>query len=183
MPKAGALNSNDAFVLKTPSAAYLWVGAGASEAEKTGAQELLTVLQARPVQVEEGREPGESRGYLPPPHACGSISLLWCIDRMRVMASERQGNLLSPEERRTWSGWSKRASGDDHSQEVLWGRPGKEGHSFSPQPSFLLVLRTHPPPLCRTDNSLRMGALCLPAPAEWLVVTVESEYLKCGWWQ
>lgn len=58
MPKAGALNSNDAFVLKTPSAAYLWVGTGASEAEKTGAQELLRVLQAQPVQVAEGSEPG-----------------------------------------------------------------------------------------------------------------------------
>lgn len=61
MPKAGALNSNDAFVLKTPSAAYLWVGTGASEAEKTGAQELLRVLRAQPVQVAEGREPGGSR--------------------------------------------------------------------------------------------------------------------------
>eukprot|EP00071_Canis_lupus_P047185 XP_022280742.1 gelsolin [Canis lupus familiaris] len=57
MPKAGALNSNDAFVLKTPSAAYLWVGAGASEAEKSGAQELLRVLRAQPVQVAEGSEP------------------------------------------------------------------------------------------------------------------------------
>ncbi|KAB1279776.1 Gelsolin [Camelus dromedarius] len=57
MPKAGALNSNDAFVLKTPSAAYLWVGTGASEAEKTGAQEVLRVLRAQPVQVAEGSEP------------------------------------------------------------------------------------------------------------------------------
>lgn len=57
IPKAGALNSNDAFVLKTPSAAYLWVGAGASDAEKTGAQELLRVLRAQPVQVAEGSEP------------------------------------------------------------------------------------------------------------------------------
>lgn len=62
MPKAGALNSNDAFVLKTPSAAYLWVGAGASEAEKMGAQELLRVLRAQPVQVAEGSEPGRSEG-------------------------------------------------------------------------------------------------------------------------
>lgn len=57
MPKAGALNSNDAFVLKTPSAAYLWVGTGASDAEKTGALELLKVLRAQHVQVEEGSEP------------------------------------------------------------------------------------------------------------------------------
>ncbi|XP_038600662.1 gelsolin isoform X2 [Tachyglossus aculeatus] len=57
-PAAGELNSNDAFVLKTPSAAYLWVGQGASEAEKSGAQELLKVLGAKSVTVEEGREPG-----------------------------------------------------------------------------------------------------------------------------
>ncbi|XP_016011409.2 gelsolin isoform X2 [Rousettus aegyptiacus] len=56
-PKASALNSNDAFVLKTPSTAYLWVGAGASEAEKTGAQELLKVLKTKFVQVAEGSEP------------------------------------------------------------------------------------------------------------------------------
>ena len=62
IPKAGVLNSNDAFVLKTPSAAYLWVGTGASEAEKTGAQELLQVLRAQPVQVAEGSEPGRNKG-------------------------------------------------------------------------------------------------------------------------
>uniref|UniRef100_A0A8C3V6F5 Gelsolin n=1 Tax=Catharus ustulatus TaxID=91951 RepID=A0A8C3V6F5_CATUS len=54
---ASQLNSNDAFVLKTPSAAYLWVGQGASNAEKSGAQELLKILGARPVQVAEGKEP------------------------------------------------------------------------------------------------------------------------------
>uniref|UniRef100_A0A8B9THM3 Gelsolin n=1 Tax=Anas platyrhynchos TaxID=8839 RepID=A0A8B9THM3_ANAPL len=56
-PTSIQLNSNDAFVLKTPSAAYLWVGQGASNAEKSGAQELLNVLGARSVQVSEGREP------------------------------------------------------------------------------------------------------------------------------
>jgi len=56
---ASQLNSNDAFVLKTPSAAYLWVGQGASDAEKSGAQELLKTLGVRPVQVSEGGEPGE----------------------------------------------------------------------------------------------------------------------------
>lgn len=58
-PTASQLNSNDAFVLKTPSAAYLWVGQGASNAEKSGAQELLKILGAHPVQVAEGKEPGE----------------------------------------------------------------------------------------------------------------------------
>lgn len=114
MPKSGALNSNDAFVLKTPSAAYLWVGAGASEAEKTGAQELLKVLRSQHVQVEEGSEPGASRDS-PIPTARSSISTsfsaaftLECVDGM--------DNLLSPEERGPWCGWFEGASGaTDHS--------------------------------------------------------------------
>ncbi|XP_060613352.2 gelsolin isoform X1 [Anolis sagrei] len=54
---AKELNSNDAFVLKTPSASFLWVGSGASASETAGAQELLKVLGARGTQVVEGREP------------------------------------------------------------------------------------------------------------------------------
>ncbi|XP_077161625.1 gelsolin isoform X3 [Paroedura picta] len=57
-PAAQELNSNDAFVLKTPSATYLWVGQGASDAEKSGAKELLKVLGVSATQVAEGREPG-----------------------------------------------------------------------------------------------------------------------------
>lgn len=76
MPKAGALNSNDAFVLKTPSAAYLWVGTGASEAEKTGAQELLRVLQAQPVPVAEGSEPGRKDRGAEEPAALGGLQVL-----------------------------------------------------------------------------------------------------------
>ncbi|XP_054853422.1 gelsolin isoform X1 [Eublepharis macularius] len=56
-PAAKELNSNDVFVLKTPSAAYLWVGQGASDAEKSGAQELLKVLGVSGTQVTEGQEP------------------------------------------------------------------------------------------------------------------------------
>ncbi|EMP34604.1 Gelsolin [Chelonia mydas] len=54
---ASELNSNDVFVLKTPSAAYLWVGQAASDTEISGAQELLKILGARPVQIAEGSEP------------------------------------------------------------------------------------------------------------------------------
>ncbi|XP_068105149.1 gelsolin isoform X2 [Hyperolius riggenbachi] len=57
--EAANLNSNDAFVLKTPSAAYLWVGQGASDPEKRGAQELLNVLGVSGSQVSEGREPDD----------------------------------------------------------------------------------------------------------------------------
>lgn len=56
---ASNLNSNDAFVLKTPSAAFLWVGQGASDPEKRGAQELLNVLGVSGSQIAEGSEPDD----------------------------------------------------------------------------------------------------------------------------
>lgn len=62
---AKELNSNDAFVLKTPSAAYLWVGQGASNPEKAAAQELLKILGVSATQVAEGREPGWLRSSRP----------------------------------------------------------------------------------------------------------------------
>ncbi|XP_040179968.1 gelsolin isoform X1 [Rana temporaria] len=57
--EASNLNSNDAFVLKTPSAAFLWVGQGASDPEKRGAQELLNVLGVSGSQITEGSEPDD----------------------------------------------------------------------------------------------------------------------------
>ncbi|XP_072287408.1 gelsolin isoform X3 [Pyxicephalus adspersus] len=57
--KASNLNSNDVFVLKTPSAAFLWVGQGASEPEKQGAKELLNVLGVSGTQIAEGSEPDD----------------------------------------------------------------------------------------------------------------------------
>uniref|UniRef100_A0A8C5R9X7 Gelsolin n=1 Tax=Leptobrachium leishanense TaxID=445787 RepID=A0A8C5R9X7_9ANUR len=56
---ASNLNSNDAYVLKTPSAAFLWVGQGASDAEKRGAQELLSILGVSASQIAEGGEPDD----------------------------------------------------------------------------------------------------------------------------
>ncbi|XP_034272516.1 gelsolin isoform X1 [Pantherophis guttatus] len=56
-PAAKELNSNDVFVLKTPTTAYVWVGQGASNTEKSGAQELLKVLRVQATQIAEGREP------------------------------------------------------------------------------------------------------------------------------
>ncbi|KAM9325756.1 gelsolin isoform 1-T1 [Gastrophryne carolinensis] len=56
---AANLNSNDAFVLKTPSSAFLWVGQGASDPEKRGAQELLDVLGVSGSEVAEGSEPDD----------------------------------------------------------------------------------------------------------------------------
>ncbi|KAM4695645.1 gelsolin isoform 2-T2 [Rhinophrynus dorsalis] len=56
---ASNLNSNDAFVLKTPSAAYLWVGQGSSDAEKRGAEELLNILGVSGSPIAEGSEPDD----------------------------------------------------------------------------------------------------------------------------
>lgn len=100
IPKAGALNSNDAFVLKTPSAAYLWVGAGASKAEKTGAQELLRVLQAQPVQVAEGSEPGRRWGQTGP-LLSGGLRLLGSLPSFCVRGS-RSSCLLVPVPKRVF---------------------------------------------------------------------------------
>uniref|UniRef100_A0A672JT76 Gelsolin n=1 Tax=Salarias fasciatus TaxID=181472 RepID=A0A672JT76_SALFA len=44
---ASNLNSNDAFVLVTPGGAFTWVGVGASDPEKQGAQQL-SLLRAHP---------------------------------------------------------------------------------------------------------------------------------------
>ncbi|XP_059849789.1 gelsolin a isoform X1 [Hypanus sabinus] len=56
---AANLNTNDVFVLKTPGSSYVWVGQGASDAEKQGAQQLLDILGVSASEVAEGSEPGE----------------------------------------------------------------------------------------------------------------------------
>lgn len=55
------LNSNDAFVLVTPGASFLWVGRGASDTEKQGARQLCTTLGVSADEVSEGAEAGEER--------------------------------------------------------------------------------------------------------------------------
>ncbi|XP_066568739.1 gelsolin isoform X1 [Amia ocellicauda] len=58
------LNSNDAFVLVTPSASFLWVGQGASDAEKKGAQQLTAILGVSTSELAEGRETDDFWGAL-----------------------------------------------------------------------------------------------------------------------
>ncbi|XP_051893060.1 gelsolin-like [Pristis pectinata] len=53
------LNSNDVFVLKTPGSSFVWVGQGASDTEKQGAQQLLDILGVGASEVAEGSEPDE----------------------------------------------------------------------------------------------------------------------------
>uniref|UniRef100_A0A7N8XQI8 Gelsolin n=1 Tax=Mastacembelus armatus TaxID=205130 RepID=A0A7N8XQI8_9TELE len=43
-PVASNLNSNDAFILVTPGSSFMWVGVGASDTEKQGAQQLCGIL-------------------------------------------------------------------------------------------------------------------------------------------
>ncbi|XP_068226728.1 gelsolin, cytoplasmic isoform X2 [Palaemon carinicauda] len=56
--EASSLNSDDAFVLETPSATYLWVGKGASEDEKSMGEKVASLVSPeRDVQViAEGEE-------------------------------------------------------------------------------------------------------------------------------
>ncbi|XP_067825870.1 gelsolin-like isoform X2 [Heptranchias perlo] len=61
---ASNLNSNDVFVLKTPGSSFVWVGQGASDAEKQGAQQLLEILGTSASEIAEGSEPGEFWGIL-----------------------------------------------------------------------------------------------------------------------
>ncbi|MGH0153909.1 UNVERIFIED_CONTAM: hypothetical protein FKN15_061888 [Acipenser sinensis] len=53
---ASSLNSNDAFVLVTPSASFVWVGQGACDMEKGGAEKLLQILGASASELLEGGE-------------------------------------------------------------------------------------------------------------------------------
>jgi len=56
-----SLNSDDVFVLETPSATYLWLGRGASDDEKEMAQNAINLVapDREPVTINEGEEPAE----------------------------------------------------------------------------------------------------------------------------
>lgn len=56
---AANLNSNDAFILVTPGGSFMWVGVGASDTEKQGAQQLCNILGVSTSELSEGGETGE----------------------------------------------------------------------------------------------------------------------------
>lgn len=58
---ASQLNSNDAFILVTPGGSFLWVGVGASDPEKQGAQQLCDILGVSASELSEGGETGEEK--------------------------------------------------------------------------------------------------------------------------
>lgn len=57
---ASNLNTNDVFVLKTPSGLFVWRGVGASDKEMEAAKHVVAFLGGSPSNVSEGKEPGES---------------------------------------------------------------------------------------------------------------------------
>uniref|UniRef100_A0A8C6WRX6 Scinderin like b n=1 Tax=Neogobius melanostomus TaxID=47308 RepID=A0A8C6WRX6_9GOBI len=54
---ASNLNTNDVFVLKSPSALFVWRGAGASDEEMAAAKHVAQYLGGSPASVSEGSEP------------------------------------------------------------------------------------------------------------------------------
>ncbi|XP_072295610.1 scinderin like a [Eucyclogobius newberryi] len=58
-PTASSLNTNDAFVLKTPNAAYLWKGVGATEEEMEAAKYMDSLLGGDATEVMEKEEPDD----------------------------------------------------------------------------------------------------------------------------
>lgn len=64
LASAASLNSNDAFLLKTgDDSAHLWMGKGASEEEKKGAEYMSAVLHCVSKVIVEGCEPGLSQHF------------------------------------------------------------------------------------------------------------------------
>jgi len=56
-----SLNSDDVFILETPSATYLWLGRGANDDEKEMAQNAIKLVAPdhEPVTINEGEEPAK----------------------------------------------------------------------------------------------------------------------------
>lgn len=57
---ASNLNTNDVFVLKTPSGLFVWRGVGASSEEVEAAKHVVGFFGGSPTNVSEGKEPGRS---------------------------------------------------------------------------------------------------------------------------
>uniref|UniRef100_A0A8C2ZKF5 Scinderin like a n=1 Tax=Cyclopterus lumpus TaxID=8103 RepID=A0A8C2ZKF5_CYCLU len=58
-PTATSLNTNDVFVLKTPSSLFVWKGKGAMEEEQAAAEYVAGVLGGTATDVEETEEPAD----------------------------------------------------------------------------------------------------------------------------
>ncbi|KAF6730771.1 Gelsolin [Oryzias melastigma] len=58
-PSASNLNTNDVFVLKSPSALYVWRGQGANDEEMEAAKHVVSFLGGSPSHVSENKEPAD----------------------------------------------------------------------------------------------------------------------------
>ena len=82
---ASNLNSNDAFLLVTPADTVLWVGQGANETEKQGAQQLCDILGVSASELPEGGESGEEMeeggGLFCPDHdhVCSALTMIMSV--------------------------------------------------------------------------------------------------------
>uniref|UniRef100_A0A7N5ZSD1 Gelsolin n=1 Tax=Anabas testudineus TaxID=64144 RepID=A0A7N5ZSD1_ANATE len=56
---SSSLNSNDVFLVVSPSGSWMWKGKSSSSAEVKGAEHLSGILQVTPTLLEEGKEEGE----------------------------------------------------------------------------------------------------------------------------
>uniref|UniRef100_A0A1A8S6K5 Macrophage-capping protein n=1 Tax=Nothobranchius rachovii TaxID=451742 RepID=A0A1A8S6K5_9TELE len=56
---ASSLNTNDVFVLKSPTSLFVWRGVGASAEEVNAAKHVVGFLGGSPTQVSEGKEPAD----------------------------------------------------------------------------------------------------------------------------
>lgn len=61
---ASSLNTNDVFVLKTPTSLFVWKGKGASSDEIAAAESVAKFLGGSVTKVEETKEPGKTQNKL-----------------------------------------------------------------------------------------------------------------------
>jgi len=59
--KAASLNSNDSFVLATPTTVYCWFGKGSNQAERNNAKNIAGLVKAKKAvkEIDEGTEPAD----------------------------------------------------------------------------------------------------------------------------
>uniref|UniRef100_A0A4W5RW55 Gelsolin n=1 Tax=Hucho hucho TaxID=62062 RepID=A0A4W5RW55_9TELE len=98
------LNSNDAFLLVTPGASFVWMGQGASDTEKNGTQQLCVILGVSSSELPEGGETDDFWEALGGKAAYRTSSRLRSKDKMdahppRLFAcSNKTGNFIMTQE-------------------------------------------------------------------------------------
>uniref|UniRef100_A0A6Q2YZN2 Gelsolin n=1 Tax=Esox lucius TaxID=8010 RepID=A0A6Q2YZN2_ESOLU len=98
------LNSNDAFLLVTPGASFVWVGQGASDTERNGTQQLCNILGVSASDLAEGGETDDFWQALGGKAAYRTSSRLRSKDKMdahppRLFAcSNKTGNFIMTQE-------------------------------------------------------------------------------------